>query len=671
MMKFIDDGYNDPRDRLQLMLELTSELLPGAEVYKLYDSILSTCADPQRAYLHLSVVAALADPLPISQISELLGPGEGRDVETALVQLRSVMDIPTDSSLPVNIYHSSVRDYVSDPSNCSLFRAHDMTPPQSLLAFSSLRLMIQHIPENNSLLDAILKLQTQSQAMESHDTQDLKHTLAFMVIQQLQPLQVLIGLLWLRGYRSPELHSWLETRDGYTWLQTQGALDWLQTEGGRDWLQTQGGQNWLQILGTGGRDWLRTQGGLDWLQTQGGLDWLQTQGGNDWLGTQGGNDWLGTQSGNDWLGTQGGNDWLGTQSGNDWLGTQSGNDWLGTRRGNDWLRTQGGRDWLQIQGGRGWLPTQGGCNWLRTHDGWDWLPTQGGWDWLRTQDGWDWLGVQDGRDWLRTQDGLDWSLSPSGLDWKCSSVDRVWLRTHGGVWMCWDDVNVEALASNEVSLLGGWLLTSEEWLQSSEGQRCLQNSEGQEFLQDLDGRMWLQTQHGQQWLRTPHGQAWQSTPAASVWVQMEEFSSTVEAINEFMTTPELSLLPAFQVIQQLKSLPDFLMFPAFLALTPTSALPQEHFPLDMEVVLAVKAFVNFTNEAWERSQSASDALTYACQNWAAHISGASKPWDDRLNYVFKVFWHRHLLSWLERQWCLKGLRSCLAILSKGQDFAKV
>lgn len=34
-MKFIvDDGYKDSRDRLQLMLELMSELLPGAEVCK-------------------------------------------------------------------------------------------------------------------------------------------------------------------------------------------------------------------------------------------------------------------------------------------------------------------------------------------------------------------------------------------------------------------------------------------------------------------------------------------------------------------------------------------------------------------------------------------------------------------------------------------------------------
>ncbi|KAG1875453.1 hypothetical protein DFJ58DRAFT_740975 [Suillus subalutaceus] len=65
MMKFIvDNKDDDPRDRLQLMLKLTSELLPGTEVYKLYDCILSTCADPKRAYMHLSIVAALICPTP-------------------------------------------------------------------------------------------------------------------------------------------------------------------------------------------------------------------------------------------------------------------------------------------------------------------------------------------------------------------------------------------------------------------------------------------------------------------------------------------------------------------------------------------------------------------------------------------------------------------------------
>ncbi|KAG1815126.1 uncharacterized protein BJ212DRAFT_1481654 [Suillus subaureus] len=83
-----------------LMLKLTSELLPGTEVYKLYDCILSTCANPKWAYIHLSIVAALTDPLPIAQILSLFSPGLGRDVQTMLIQLWSVMDIPTDSTLP-------------------------------------------------------------------------------------------------------------------------------------------------------------------------------------------------------------------------------------------------------------------------------------------------------------------------------------------------------------------------------------------------------------------------------------------------------------------------------------------------------------------------------------------------------------------------------------------
>jgi hypothetical protein len=75
----------DPRDRLQLILELTSNLLLGTDVYMFYDHILSTRECPKRAYQHLTVVASLANPPPMSQISELLGPGEGKDVEKLLM----------------------------------------------------------------------------------------------------------------------------------------------------------------------------------------------------------------------------------------------------------------------------------------------------------------------------------------------------------------------------------------------------------------------------------------------------------------------------------------------------------------------------------------------------------------------------------------------------------
>jgi len=375
-------------DRLQLMLELTSELLAGTEVYKLYDRILSTCADPKRAYLHLSIVAVLADPLPLSQISKLLGPGQGCDVEATLGQLRSVMNIPTDTSLPVNVYHSSIRDYVSDPSNCSLTEVHDMPSPHSLLADSSLRLMMKEIPESTDLLDALLELRKESHAMQPEDPKKLKDSLAFLV----QPLSVLIGMLWLRGDRTTDLQSWLGAEDGSAWLGTKDGCVWLGTEGGFAWLQTHAGYDWLCIKG---ERWWKTQEGQDWLQTGAGIDFnevmveaqsmicdlqVEAQGAQDWPEFQGAQDWLQTQEGRDWLQTWGGQGWLQTWGGQDWLQTWEGRGWLQTQGGREWLQTEEAQDWLQTQRAQCWLLTPGGQDWLQTRRGRDWLQTQGGRD---------------------------------------------------------------------------------------------------------------------------------------------------------------------------------------------------------------------------------------------------------------------------------------------------
>ncbi|KAG2041486.1 hypothetical protein BDR03DRAFT_979442 [Suillus americanus] len=117
------------------------------------------------------------------------------------------------------------------------------------------------------------------------------------------------------------------------------------------------------------------------------------------------------------------------------------------------------------------------------------------------------------------------------------------------------------------------------------------------------------------------------------------------------------------------------MFPVFLALrhqnhSTTFALTQGHLSPDIEVIPAMKVFSNFANKAHERSQSHSDVLNYACQNWAVHISLAPEPWDENLAHIFKSFWNRHLLNWFERQWCVKDLQSCLTVLSEGEKLAK-
>jgi hypothetical protein len=85
----------------------------------------------------------------------------------------------------------------------------------------------------------------------------------------------------------------------------------------------------------------------------------------------------------------------------------------------------------------------------------------------------------------------------------------------------------------------------------------------------------------------------------------------------------------------------------------------------------MNAFKSFANKALERSRTASDTLKYACHNWAVHLLCAPHPWDDMLNCIFQAFWNDHIISWLEMEWCLKGLQSCLGILFIGQKLAKV
>jgi len=299
MMKFIDDDseYCDPYDRLQLMLDLTCDLLPGTEVYELYNQILLTCTDPTRAYLHLSVVVALADPLPVSQISELLGPGQGRDTEKFLVQLRSIMDVPTDDTLPVKIYHSSVRDYILEPSTRSGFERQDISP-HTLLASSSLRLMMRVIP------------------MHSEPPENLRQSLAFTV-EPPTAVGVLEALLWLRGDQRPALFSWLDEPDGHAWLQTNsgekwldidGGEEWLETDSGRKWLETVSGQKWVQRWWCGGT-WLETHSEQEWLKKDSRPEWLHTENGRKWLQTWRGSLWLQTVSGREWLQTDGGREW--------------------------------------------------------------------------------------------------------------------------------------------------------------------------------------------------------------------------------------------------------------------------------------------------------------------------------------------------------------------------
>ncbi|KAG2076433.1 hypothetical protein BDR04DRAFT_1148867, partial [Suillus decipiens] len=313
----------------------------------------------------------------------------------------------------------------------------------------------------------------------------------------------------------------------------------------------------------------------------------------------------------------------------------------------DWLQTQAGRYWLQTQAGCYWLQTQAGRGWLESHAARKYLQTLGRRDWPQTRSGGSWLLTLHGRRWLQTQSGEDWLQTQSGQDWLQTQCGQDWLQILGG----------------------------EDWLQIEGGRGWLQAEGGRKWLQAEGGRKWLQTEGGQDWLRdwllTPRGQAWRLT---TTWVTIEEFWSTLGVLREYIIATDMRSHPAFQVIQQFKNLPDFLMFPAFLALryqdhSPATSL-HGHLSPNIEIIHAMKVFSSFAYEVWEESQSASDILNYACQNWVVHLSRAPDPWDEKLSHIFQSFWDHNLLSWLSRQWCLKDLRSCLAILSEGEKIAK-
>jgi hypothetical protein len=132
----------------------------------------------------------------MSQISALLGPGLDRDIETVLMQMRSVMDVPTDDSLFPNIYRSSARDYVfpTPQTIASPKSYHITTLPAPCFLFPP---DDERDSRKNGFLDALSELKKHSQTMRLHDPQRSKDSLVFLV----QPLSYCRFLLIYCGFR--------------------------------------------------------------------------------------------------------------------------------------------------------------------------------------------------------------------------------------------------------------------------------------------------------------------------------------------------------------------------------------------------------------------------------------------------------------------------------------
>jgi len=130
-VNFLDHGFRDPSDRLDAIIKspesTTYEGKVKLKVYTsldtLYTSILQTAFldndadDDAMVRSILSAVMLAANPLSSSTIAALVHLGCDQ-VQRLLESVQSLLALPEDSSHPVQPFHKSFPDFITDPTRC-------------------------------------------------------------------------------------------------------------------------------------------------------------------------------------------------------------------------------------------------------------------------------------------------------------------------------------------------------------------------------------------------------------------------------------------------------------------------------------------------------------------------------------------------------------------------
>ncbi|KAG1836210.1 hypothetical protein DFJ58DRAFT_188571 [Suillus subalutaceus] len=109
-MNFISAAGHDPQERLELLLREKSTV--GADIDQLYRQIIATSEDPLAHCRMLVSIINLAHPLPLVELQELFY-ADKRSLGVMLEAFSPV--ILNDGIGNVEIYHASLRDFMSDP----------------------------------------------------------------------------------------------------------------------------------------------------------------------------------------------------------------------------------------------------------------------------------------------------------------------------------------------------------------------------------------------------------------------------------------------------------------------------------------------------------------------------------------------------------------------------
>ncbi|RXW13934.1 hypothetical protein EST38_g11921 [Candolleomyces aberdarensis] len=106
-----------PMDRLPLALKMN----PGLD--GLYAQTLERSEHLPHFLTIISTIALLVEPLPTSGIAELLGIST-YEVVNVLVNLQAIIQMPGTDNIPVTLFHTSLRDFLTTQSRSGRFFAH-------------------------------------------------------------------------------------------------------------------------------------------------------------------------------------------------------------------------------------------------------------------------------------------------------------------------------------------------------------------------------------------------------------------------------------------------------------------------------------------------------------------------------------------------------------------
>ena len=163
-IKFVASKYHRPTKRLDLIISRSQGVAHEGGIDVLYTQILELAfrdADPGEQELYSSfrdvvgAVLLVAHPLSRKGLSGLLrNCGTPSDISTTLRFLHSLLSVPDSEDEPMQVFHKSFPDFLTDPSRCKDPRFFvDPGVHHEDILFSCLDLMKTHLKKNICDLD--------------------------------------------------------------------------------------------------------------------------------------------------------------------------------------------------------------------------------------------------------------------------------------------------------------------------------------------------------------------------------------------------------------------------------------------------------------------------------------------------------------------------------------